>query len=89
LLWALGQGRAHGAQLVARLRARTDGAVFIPDGTLYPTLRALVTAELATEVRDNGRRQFELTAAGQAKLDHATAVIVALFGRSKRIGKVR
>jgi DNA-binding PadR family transcriptional regulator len=89
LLWALGQGRAHGAQLVARLRARTDGAVFIPDGTLYPTLRTLVAEQLAAEIRDGGRRQFELTEAGRAKLQAATNIITALFGRAKRIGGVR
>lgn len=89
LLWALGQGRAYGADLVARLRARTNGAIIIPDGTLYPALRALVVANLAAESRPNGRRQFELTEAGQIKLAEATALIVTLFGRAKRIGGKR
>lgn len=89
LLWALGQGRAYGADVVARLRSRTDGVLIIPDGTLYPALRALVVANLATETKPNGRRQFELTDAGRAKLEDATALIIALFGRSKRIGGAR
>lgn len=85
LLWALGQGRAHGAELAARLRVRTNGVITIPDGTLYPALRGLVESRLAQELHEPGtRRQFELTQLGQLHLANAAAAIAALFGPKRR-----
>ncbi len=91
LLWAIGQGRAHGAELAARLRKCTKGAIVIPDGTLYPALHSLVGEQLAAELHAPGaRRQFELTEAGQARLVETEAIIIALFRprrRRRRAGK--
>jgi DNA-binding PadR family transcriptional regulator len=72
LLAALASGPAHGYALSAELRRRSDGALAIVEGSLYPALHKLEAAGLvasSTETIDGRRRRrYELTSDGKAVL---------------------
>ena len=63
---------AHGYAIAERLRARTDGAFDLPEGTLYPALHRLERARLLTsrwsEVNSRRRRVYQLTQKGHRAL---------------------
>ena len=62
----------HGYGIIERLRSRTDGAVALEGGTLYPALRRLEENAMVsghwTEVGGRRRRVYALTSAGAAAL---------------------
>jgi transcriptional regulator len=73
LLLAAVQGRpAHGYAIAEALRARSDGAFDLPEGTLYPALHRLERAGLLSsrwsEVSGRRRRVYQLTRTGQRAL---------------------
>jgi PadR family transcriptional regulator PadR len=73
LLLAAVQSRpAHGYAIADTLRARSDGAFDLPEGTLYPALHRLERAGLLSsrwsEVGGRRRRVYQLTAKGQRSL---------------------
>ena len=72
LLAAVQPAAAHGYAIAERLRARSDGAFDLPEGTLYPALHRLERAGLLTsrwsEVNGRRRRVYQLTQKGQRSL---------------------
>src|SRR3989442_2933789 len=69
LLLAAVQARpTHGYAIAETLRARSDGAFDLPEGTLYPALHRLERAGLLSsrwlEVNGRRRRGYQLTRAG-------------------------
>src|SRR5712692_5592712 len=72
LLAAVQDRPAHGYAIAETLRARSDGAFDLPEGTLYPALHRLERARLLTsrwsEVNGRRRRVYQLTAKGQRTL---------------------
>jgi PadR family transcriptional regulator len=73
LLALLETGPAHGYALIERLRARSGGALDVPEGSVYPALYRL-ERDGAIESRSavaGGRRRriYQLTGAGQRALD--------------------
>jgi PadR family transcriptional regulator PadR len=73
LLLAAVQSRpAHGYAIADTLRARSEGAFDLPEGTLYPALHRLERAGLLSsrwsEVGGRRRRVYQLTAKGQRSL---------------------
>jgi PadR family transcriptional regulator PadR len=72
LLAALHSRPAHGYAIADTLRARSDGAFDLPEGTLYPALHRLEGAGLLSsrwsEVNGRRRRVYQLTAKGQRSL---------------------
>ena len=72
LLAVLAAGPAHGYALSRELRTRTDGALAVPEGSLYPALRRLEEAELVSSVWDESasrrRRLYSLTTTGKKAL---------------------
>src|SRR6266498_4358876 len=72
LLAAVQAGPAHGYALAETLRARSDGAFDLPEGTLYPALHRLERAGLLSsrwsEVGGRRRRVYQLTAKGHRAL---------------------
>jgi len=72
LLAALQSRPAHGYAIADTLRARSDGAFDLPEGTLYPALHRLERARLLSsrwsEVGGRRRRVYQLTAKGQRSL---------------------
>ncbi|HEY4321008.1 MAG TPA: helix-turn-helix transcriptional regulator [Gemmatimonadales bacterium] len=77
LLAALRGLPAHGYAIAERLRARTDNALDLPEGTLYPALHRLQRAGLLTSTwgSHNGRRRriYQLTAKGLRALEERHA----------------
>ena len=72
LLGALASGPAHGYAVAERLRARSGGALDLPEGTLYPALHRLERSHLLTStwaaVNGRRRRMYQMTAKGQRAL---------------------
>ncbi|GAA5154552.1 helix-turn-helix transcriptional regulator [Pseudonocardia eucalypti] len=72
LLAALEPGPAHGFAVMAELRRRTEGAIDLEGGTLYPALRRLEEAGLIVGTWTNGsgrrRREYQLTEKGRRDL---------------------
>ena len=73
VLHLLSSGEAYGYEIVTKLSARTQGALEITDGTLYPVLYRLerggfVTVRWETPQRGVPRKYYRLTREGIAEL---------------------
>ena len=72
LLAAVQRRPAHGYAIAESLRARSDGAFNLPEGTLYPALHRLERAGLLasqwSEASGRRRRVYQLTAKGERML---------------------
>jgi PadR family transcriptional regulator, regulatory protein PadR len=72
LLAAVGEGEAHGYGIVETLRARSEGAFDLAEGTVYPALYRLERQGLLEsywdEVGGRRRRVYRPTARGNAAL---------------------
>jgi PadR family transcriptional regulator PadR len=72
LLAAVQPRPAHGYAIAETLRARSNGAFDLPEGTLYPALHRLERAGLLSsrwsEVGGRRRRVYQLTAKGHRAL---------------------
>jgi len=92
LLAAVQDRPTHGYAIAEKLRARSEGAFDLPEGTLYPALHRLERAGLLasrwSEVNGRRRRVYQLTAKGQRTLtqqqrewrDFARAVYAVVEG---------
>ena len=73
LLAILADGPAHGYAVVAQLRRRSDSALDLPEGTIYPALHRLEAAGLLTSrwSTEAGRRRrtYSLSRRGRAALE--------------------
>ncbi len=69
LLTIVEDGPFHGYAVIEELRRRTDGAIDLPEGTIYPALHRLERAGLLTsawtEVGGRRRRSYTLTPPGR------------------------
>jgi PadR family transcriptional regulator PadR len=69
LLAIVGDGPFHGYAVIEELRRRTDGAIDLPEGTIYPALHRLERAGLLasswSEVNGRRRRSYSLTSPGK------------------------
>ena len=73
VLHLLAPGEAYGYEIVSKLTARTNGALEVTDGTLYPVLYRLeragyVTVRWETPERGVPRKYYQLTDAGRDEL---------------------
>jgi DNA-binding PadR family transcriptional regulator len=72
LLAAVGDGEAHGYGIVETVRARSEGAFRLAEGTVYPALYRLERQELLEsrwdEVGGRRRRLYRLTPRGRRAL---------------------
>lgn len=72
LLEILGDGPAHGYGVITELRDRTEGALDMPEGSVYPALHRLEKAGLLTSEWEPGalrrRRVYRITDQGTAEL---------------------
>jgi len=73
ILATLKAGPAHGYAIAQELRARSDGAFDLPEGTLYPALHRLERAGLVSSAwsTEAGRRRrtYSLTRSGRRMLE--------------------
>ncbi|MDQ6696112.1 MAG: helix-turn-helix transcriptional regulator [Actinomycetota bacterium] len=72
LLGILADGAGHGYRVIMELRARTEGALDLPEGSVYPALHRLEKAGLLASDWEAGpvrrRRVYRLTEQGHAAL---------------------
>lgn len=72
LLAVLEQGALHGYAIIEALRARSEGSLDLPTGTIYPALRRLEraghVASTWSTVNGRERRTYQLTDSGQRAL---------------------
>jgi DNA-binding PadR family transcriptional regulator len=77
VLHLLAPGEAYGYEIVSKLTARTNGALEVTDGTLYPVLYRLeragfVAVRWETPGRGVPRKYYRLTDAGREELAQLT-----------------
>jgi PadR family transcriptional regulator PadR len=77
VLHLLSLGEAYGYEIVTALTERTDGALGVTDGTLYPVLYRLerggfVAVRWETPQRGVPRKYYRLTKSGHAELARLT-----------------
>jgi DNA-binding PadR family transcriptional regulator len=73
MLALLARREMYGYELLSQLRNTTDGAIDLPEGTVYPALRrlerdGLITGRWAEVGSAPRRRYYALTQAGQGAL---------------------
>jgi DNA-binding PadR family transcriptional regulator len=73
LLAALGDGPAHGYELIQRLEERTGGRWKPSPGSVYPTLQMMEEAGLVTATQQDEKRVYSVTEAGQTLLAERVA----------------
>ncbi len=66
LLEALGDGPAHGYELITRLEERSGGVWRPSPGSVYPTLQMLEDEGLVRSEERDAKRVYELTEPGRA-----------------------
>jgi DNA-binding PadR family transcriptional regulator len=68
LLSIVEDGPQHGYSVIEELRRRTDGAIDLPEGTVYPALHRLERAGLLqsewSQVSGRRRRTYSITTGG-------------------------
>ena len=73
LLAIVEDGPQHGYAIIEALRERSDGAIDLPDGTVYPALHRLERAGLVTSSRSQvggrPRRTYSLTIGGKKAVE--------------------
>lgn len=69
LLAIIEDGPRHGYAVIEELRTRTDGAIDLPEGTVYPALHRLERAKLIAgrwaDVDGRRRRTYSITTTGR------------------------
>lgn len=72
LLSVLQSGPAHGYEVIAAMKRRSDGELDVPEGTVYPALHKLEQSGLVASEWDSGagrrRRVYRLTPSGTTAL---------------------
>jgi transcriptional regulator len=72
ILAVLAGGPLHGYAIIDALKRRSDGALALPEGTVYPALHRLEAAGLLASEWSDGegrrRRVYELTRRGRREL---------------------
>lgn len=94
VLHLLSSGEAYGYEIVTKLTDRTDGALGVTDGTLYPVLYRLerggfVTVRWETPQRGVPRKYYRLTEAGTAELERMTREWTAFADAMARLIRQR
>ena len=90
VLHLLASGEAYGYEIVTKLSDRTQGALEITDGTLYPVLYRLeragfVDVRWETPQRGVPRKYYRLTEAGRVELARLIEEWTAFAGAMARL----
>ena len=72
ILAVLADGPLHGYAIIEKLKRRSDGALELPEGTVYPALHRLEAGGLLSSEWSQGegrrRRVYQLTRRGRREL---------------------
>lgn len=69
ILSLLSESPKHGYQLMKEMKERSGGTYRASPGSVYPTLQQLETEQLIHSRMEQGRRVYNLTAAGKKELE--------------------
>ncbi len=69
ILALLDEAPGHGYELMTRLEQKCGGAYRASAGAIYPTLQQLEDEDLVRVKSENGKKTYEITAAGKKELD--------------------
>ncbi len=84
LLSLLSDGPRHGYELMKQLESRSHGLYRASAGTVYPTLQQLQDEGLVTSSSsEGGRRDYELTADGRARLEREAEAVGDIWRRAE------
>ena len=84
ILSLLNEGPKHGYQLIKELSDRSGGLYRASAGTVYPTLQQLEDEGLIESERQEGKRVYRLTAAGQEELRKDPEAVGRIWRRAER-----
>jgi DNA-binding PadR family transcriptional regulator len=89
LLAALASGPAHGYELAAAIKTRSEGEFVLAEGTVYPALHGLEARGLIASswqvVAGRRRRVYELNGAGRDAMAEQTAQWQRFAGGMNRV----
>lgn len=83
LLALLAERPRHGYDLMRELEERSGGAYRASAGTIYPTLQQLEDEGLVSSERENGKRVYRLTEAGEREARDHTEEVRDIWRRSR------
>ncbi len=84
LLSLLSEGPRHGYELMKQLESRSHGLYRASAGTVYPTLQQMQDEGLVTSSSaEGGRRDYELTADGRARLEREAEAVADIWRRAE------
>jgi transcriptional regulator len=94
ILQTLARGPRHGYAIARWIEARTDDALAVEEGALYPALyrllqRKWISAEWATSELKKQIKVYELTPAGRTELRKRTADWASLTTAVSKVIKAR
>ena len=88
LLQALLDGSGYGIELAQRIQTRTNGAIVLLQGSLYPALKTLEEEGLVTSFEgdqrgdiERTRTHYKLTEKGTKLARHHRAALIGLTGK--------
>lgn len=90
VLWLIGEEPRHGYQLIRAFAEKSGGAYQPSPGVLYPLLTMLADMGLVaeTDAREGSRRQYALTAEGEAELAANRERVEALAARLAELAEL-
>lgn len=86
LLALLHDGPKHGYELMKELESRSGGTYRASAGTIYPTLQQLEDEGLVTSSREDGKRVYRLTEAGEGIVDEEADGVRRIWRRAEAWG---
>jgi DNA-binding PadR family transcriptional regulator len=90
LLKLIAEQPRHGYDLIREIEQRTGGAYAPSPGVIYPTITMLDDMGMIEEQKaDGAKKQFAITAAGQALLTERESDVEALFARLAEVSAER
>jgi len=87
LLQLLADEPMHGYEVIRRLEEESGGAYSPSPGSVYPTLQMLEDQGYVSSEQRDGKRVYEITAAGRAFLDQHTERTDDIFSRFVNLGE--
>lgn len=84
LLSLLDEAPGHGYDLMKRLEQRSGGLYQASAGTIYPVLQQLEDEGLARSRESDGKKVYEITAAGRAELGGQKEAVEGIWQRAGR-----
>ena len=88
ILKLISQAPSHGYEIIKAIEEKVGGAYSPSPGVIYPTLTLLEELGYVTALAaEGGKKQYQITDAGQAVLAEKSAVIDGIFKRMEAVNE--